>query len=113
MEAALEAFGKVLEANIHEQSWRNAATALRNCHVNFYRLDRHAEAAAALTLAGDLAEATDDQEGVSVAIFLRMTESIRIGRFQDADALYTEFRQRKTACHRCVSAGRGRILPVR
>jgi len=94
-EDALKTCVKILESYIDEQDWREAAINLRNNQFYLIRLDRRAEAAAALKLARELAVEANDEDRISLAILDQMSERVRTGRFNDADALYAEFRQRR------------------
>jgi hypothetical protein len=64
---------------------------LRNA---LYNKSRRAEAVAALALARDLATAAGDADGVTLAIFYQMWDAIEQGRFEDAESLDAEYRQR-------------------
>jgi tetratricopeptide (TPR) repeat protein len=82
--------------------WGEAATALRNLRLALDRLDRRADAAAALSLARELSEAIGDEDGVTMAIFGQACDAVVQGRLDDAAALEEEFGKRQpppiTAC---------------
>jgi tetratricopeptide (TPR) repeat protein len=92
---AAEAYARCIVLFLDERDWANAATGLRNLSNSYSNLNRRAERAATLQLSRELAEATENEDGVTMAIFYQMCDAIDEGRFDDAAKLDLEFRQRK------------------
>jgi len=93
-EDALAVLVKSLQLCLQEENWRSAGTGLRNLSTSFAYLQRRAERIATLSLARELAEAADDEDGVTVAILFQMVDAVTMGRFAEAEQLVAEFRQR-------------------
>ena len=111
-EESLRTNRKMLETEITEQAWQEAANGLRNRHISLINLGRRAEAAFTLTMARELAVAADDQDGISMSIFIQVCESIRGGSFEDADHLYGEFCHRDQRRHLQLYARQRRTLAL-
>ncbi len=93
-DGALGALGKALKLALQEETWHGAATVMRNRRTSLSNLQRRAEAVGALTLARELEEIAEDEEGVTMAIHFQMNDAVNQGRFTDAEALAAEFCRR-------------------
>jgi len=62
-EEALTVYEKGLQLDLEEGNWSNAGTGLRNLHVTFHNLHRRAEGMETLSLARELAEAAENENG--------------------------------------------------
>jgi tetratricopeptide (TPR) repeat protein len=94
-ERAIPVYQRSLRICLDLADWSSAALSLRNLSPPLGRLQRRSESVAASTLARELAEAADDQEGVFRAISFQMDIAFEQGRFADASKLYAEFRRRQ------------------
>jgi len=93
-EDAVSVLGKKLQLDLEAESRIGLDAGLYNLSVDLHEIGRRAEGAAALALCRELAEAYEDENGVTMAIFLQMADAIEQGRFADAETLDAEFRKR-------------------
>jgi len=104
LDEALRVYGKTLQLTLKEKHWKHVVAALSSLRASLRYLNRKAEAAAALALARELADAAVDFDGGTRTILDQMGDAIDVGRFAEADVFETEFRQRP-------NPPKGRYLP--
>ena len=93
-EEELRLFRLTLPLDLNAESWSDLAVGLRNISVTCAELGLRAEAATTLQLARELAEAADDEDGLSMALFFQAAGAINAGQFADGERLLEEFRAR-------------------
>src|SRR5262249_47610507 len=83
-----------LQIDLEEKDWSGVALQLQNLSGSLGNLQRRAESMVALSLARELAEAVEDEDGVTSAIFCQTSDAIYQGRFAEAETLFAAFHER-------------------